>query len=780
MLAETRRHAKSTPTRRPRRRYGPDAEGLETRNLLSSMTYQYHQLHPVAAIGPRLGAFGAADLDGPSPLGYGPSDIRRAYGFDRISFTDVQGHAIPGDGRGQTIAIVDAFDAPNIVADLHTFDQQFGLPDPPRLVKVNQTGGTTYPRPDDGWGKEIALDVEWAHAMAPQANILLVEANTSEDGDMWPAVDYARRQPGVVAVSMSWGRDEHAGQSQVDAHLVTPSGHGGVTFLAASGDDGEQPVSPSTSPNAVSVGGTSLVTGYRYGLDYATEIAWWGSAGGISSYNPQPAYQHGVVSPWSTTMRTGPDVAFNADRWNGFNIYYSRDGSGWDVVGGTSAGAPQWAALVAIADQGRALKGLGSLDGPTQVLPALYRMPDIDFNDTTMGGNFNYDCETGYDLVTGLGSPHADLVVSDLVRVGTATGPFTVFDEPVSVTEGQAFSGAVAWVRDTYAGDTTSSITARIDWGDGVASIGTVVGNGRGGFDITGTHTYAEAGRYTIRVAATRKGGGSASANGQATVADAPLEAYGFYSLFAWTGQATDQAVAWFLDGNHIAEASDFTATIRWGDGTTSPGRLVSQGYGMFDVVGTHTYAHAGHYTIQVTIKDVGGNTASATSPMSVDDGGLLASLGNPVSATRNPSFTAAVDTSLDGDPIATPADLTAPIAWGDGPASTSKIRAKGYGGFNVVGQHTYARAGNYTIHVGLKDIYGTSLAVDATAYVSAAAQVTTATGGRGLTGAVASPTTSDPFAIDSLGPPDPIRVLDEALGSFGGASRPRPRWATR
>ena len=482
--------------------------------------------------------------------------------------------------------------------------------------------------------------------MAPQANILLVESTTNEDSDMWAAVDYARRQPGVVAVSMSWGESEYAGQAEVDAHLVTPSGHGGVTFLAASGDDGGQPLSPSTSPNAIGVGGTSLVAGYRYGLDYVTEIAWFGSGGGISEYNPQPAYQNEVVSPWSTTMRTGPDVSFNADPFNGFAVYYSGDGTGWDVVGGTSAATPQWAALVAIADQGRALKGLGSLDGPTQTLPALYQMPDIDFNDTTMGGNWNYWCTPGYDLVTGLGSPHADLVVSDLVRAGTAAGPFTVFDVPVSVTEGETFSGPVAWVRDTYAGDTTSSITATIDWGDGVTSTATVLDNGRGGFDLAGTHTYVEAGTYTIRVAATREGGDSASSTGKATVADAPLTAYGFYSLFAWAGQATDQAVAWFLDGNHVASASDFTATIDWGDGTISQGRLISQGYGMFDVDGSHTYAVAGNYTIAVTIEDVGGSIASATSPMSVDDGWWFESLGNLTVAGTHTDTTAGTFTT--------------------------------------------------------------------------------------------------------------------------------------
>jgi hypothetical protein len=766
MLAKIRRHAESILTRRPRRarrRFGPDAEGLEMRNLLSSMMYPYGRFHPLAALSPASGHFRTAGMSEPSPVGgYEPSDIRQVYGFDKISFTDAQGQAIPGDGRGQTIAIVDAYDATNVVSDLHVFDQQFGLPDPPQFVKVNQTGGTTYPQPDDGWSMETALDVEWAHAMAPQANILLVESTTNEDSDMWAAVDYARRQPGVVAVSMSWGESEYDGQSEVDAYMVTPSGHGGVTFLAASGDDGGQPLTPSTSPNAVAVGGTSLFAGF--GFDYSFETAWEGSGGGISEYNPQPSYQNGVVSSWSTTMRTGPDVAYNADPWYGFAVYNSSDGSGWDVVGGTSAGTPQWAALVAIADQGRALKGLGSLDGPTQTLPALYQMPGLDFNDITFGFNYQYQCTADYDLVTGLGSPHAELVVNDLLQAGTASGPFTVTGVPISTTEGQTFSGEVASVRDTYTGDTTSSLAATINWGDGTTSTGTLVTNGRGGFLVDGTHTYAVPGTYSVGITVTRNGGQTVSANGTASVADAPLEAYGFYSLYAWTGQATDQAVAWFIDGNHIAEASDFTATINWGDGTTSPGRLISQGYGMFDVAGTHTYAQAGNYTIQVTINDVGGSSASATSPMSVDDGWWFASFGSPVSATRNPSFMAAVDTSLDGDPMASPADLAANIARGDGTMSTGKTKAHGGSDgpshFTVAAAPAPTTAGTCTIEVPINDDGGSSATAYGTANVTDTS--TPAPGGGATT--------------VSLDPLAPSCVVDEALASLGWAARPHSR----
>src|SRR5439155_21811405 len=133
------------------------------------------------------------------PTGTTPTQIRHAYGFDQLSL----------DGTGMTIAIVDAFDNPNVASDLHTFDVQFGLPDP-TFTKVNQTGGTAYPAVDYGWASEIALDVEWAHALAPKANILLVEAGDNSSTNLYAAVTYAARQSSVVAVSLSWGGGEYS------------------------------------------------------------------------------------------------------------------------------------------------------------------------------------------------------------------------------------------------------------------------------------------------------------------------------------------------------------------------------------------------------------------------------------------------------------------------------------------------------------------------------------------------------------------------------------------
>ena len=177
---------------------------------------------------------------------YTPSQIRSAYGFNNLSY----------DGTGQTTAIVTANDDPNITGDLKAFDTTFGLADPPSFVKAIPEG---QPPADAGWAIETALDVEWAHAIAPKANILLVEAKSTNGNDLLNAVDYARNQPGVVVVSMSWGGPEFFGESSTDSTLSTPAGHAGVVFVAAAGDTGalQGPEWPSVSPNVVAVGGTT-------------------------------------------------------------------------------------------------------------------------------------------------------------------------------------------------------------------------------------------------------------------------------------------------------------------------------------------------------------------------------------------------------------------------------------------------------------------------------------------------------------------------------------------
>ena len=354
------------------------------------------------------------------PVGYTPAVVRHAYGFDQIFYG-----AVAGDGRNQTIAIIDAYNDPNIASDLITFDLTLGLPDPPSFAKYWQIVGGQPPADDSGWALEISLDVEWSHAMAPAANILLVEAFDNSDANLFAAAQWASQQAGVSAVSMSFGGSEYSGQTAYDSIFQTPAGHQGVTFIASSGDRSSggyyslydpNPMYPSSSPNVVGLGGTSLYVDAAG--NYLSESAWSGSGGGISTVESKPSYQSGVTQ--SSAWRVSPDVAFVADPNTGVAVYdsYATDGAPWIQVGGTSVSAPIFAGMMAVADEGRALKGLNTLDGPTQTLPALYSMPSF-IRDITTGGPPVYPATAGYDPSTGLGTPYVPLLVPGLVASNT-------------------------------------------------------------------------------------------------------------------------------------------------------------------------------------------------------------------------------------------------------------------------------------------------------------------------------------------------------------------------
>jgi subtilase family serine protease len=401
------RSKKSHGSPRPRNGRTLGIEFLESRQYLSASptelaTPDYVAVHT---------ANNAAPLATSGPTGMTPAAVRSAYGFNGVTFSG----GVAGTGAGETIAIVDAYDDPNIASDLHQFDLKFGLSDP-TFTKVNQNGGSAMPAANKGWATEIALDVEWAHAIAPGANILLVEANSSSMSDLMTAVNTARNASGVVAVSMSWGGGEFSSESSYDSYFTTPAGHVGVSFFVASGDNGAPTSYPAASPNVVSVGGTTLNLS---GANYGSESAWSGSGGGPSSFESQPSYQKGVVTQ-SSTQRTNPDVAYDADPNSGFPVYDSYNNgtaTPWGQWGGTSDAAPQWAALTAIADQGRAINGLGSLNGASQLLPALYQLPASDFHDVTTGassGSPKYSAGVGYDLATGRGTPVANLLIAGL------------------------------------------------------------------------------------------------------------------------------------------------------------------------------------------------------------------------------------------------------------------------------------------------------------------------------------------------------------------------------
>jgi hypothetical protein len=345
--------------------------------------------------------------------GLTPAQVTAAYGLNAIRFQTASGTVV-GNGAGETIALIEAYHDPDLARDLHTFDVTYGLPDP-SLSVANQAGSVSNP----SWSLEESLDVEWTHAIAPGARILVVEAHSQTRAALLRAVNAARATPGVVAVSMSWGFPEFPAEAKYNGYFTTPAGHQGITFVAASGDSGTIYGLdwPSSAPDVLAVGGTSLNASDTGA--YLSETAWYDSGGGYSRYEPEPSYQ---LSVQASRVRTTPDVAFDGDPNSGVAVYQSSPypgQGGWEVVGGTSLGTPAWAAIIAIIDQGRALEGKGSLDGATQTLPSLYALNRSDFNPIPPFG------ARPASTTTGLGSPKGPELVYRLVGNAIAV-PFTL------------------------------------------------------------------------------------------------------------------------------------------------------------------------------------------------------------------------------------------------------------------------------------------------------------------------------------------------------------------
>lgn len=333
--------------------------------------------------------------------GHSPAQVRRAYGLDGLAAT----------GAGQTIAIVSAYGSPTIENDLAVFSRQFGLP-PAKLTIAYPQGEPKKANP--AWALETAMDVQWAHAMAPGAEILLVVAKSDAIPDLAGAISYAGAQ-GPAVVSNSWGTAESAGDEAYSGHFR----RAGTVFVAASGDSGNGVNWPASSPDVVAVGGTTLNldgAGNRTGA----ETAWSGSGGGVSAYQPQPAYQASLAIA-SGGKRVVPDVAAVADPATGVAVYTStryKNVKGWFVAGGTSLAAPLWAGFIALANEGRSAPLTGGH-------AALYGLAagaaySANYHDITEGSNGACGpvctAGAGYDAVTGLGAPAAGGLVPGLAR----------------------------------------------------------------------------------------------------------------------------------------------------------------------------------------------------------------------------------------------------------------------------------------------------------------------------------------------------------------------------
>jgi len=328
----------------------------------------------------------------PAPAGYGPAQFRTAYN-------------LPGAApSAQTIAIVDAYDSPTVASDLNAYSSAYGLPQctsaNPCFKKVNQNGvAGSYPRKDAGWGLEIALDVEIAHAICPNCKILLVEASSNSLSNLAAAVNTAARL-GATQISNSYGGGEYSGESGVTAY-----NHPGIAITASSGDSGYGSSFPAADPHVVAVGGTTLTLGA--GDAWAGESVWSGAGSGCSSYLAAQTWQSSL-SNWSLTgcgtKRGIADVAADADPATGAAVYDTttyQGRSGWFKVGGTSLSSPLIAGVYALAGNAASASYPASL---------AYANPAA-LHDVTSGSNGS--CTTvmckgaaGYDGPTGLGTPN--------------------------------------------------------------------------------------------------------------------------------------------------------------------------------------------------------------------------------------------------------------------------------------------------------------------------------------------------------------------------------------
>jgi subtilase family serine protease len=398
--------------------------------------------------------------------------LRHAYGLDNLIKSGF-------DGKGKTIVIVDSFQSPNIVSELNTFDSFYGLPGLNGLGgKKNAKLGTfTQVAPDGltpfddtnnnmiGWAEEITLDVLFAHAMAPGANVTLVLAKSDADADILSATAYSVNNNIGDVISQSFGENESCVDSNLlkaEHMLFAKATLKGITLVAAAGDQGAAELncdgtafvlaasSPASDPLVIGVGGTDLnAAGYcliSQGCNpkknpapgtYQGEVVWsefdsnnnsWTSGGGFSVLYNKPFYQ--LLAFHSKKGRGVPDVSFNASITNGVLTWLDVPGdyTGWVTFGGTSVGTPGWASIVAIADQ-KAGHDLGFINMALYLNAINKKAYAANFHDVTVGSNSvvengvtvtGFNAGKGWDAATGLGSPVADKLVNALMNAVSA------------------------------------------------------------------------------------------------------------------------------------------------------------------------------------------------------------------------------------------------------------------------------------------------------------------------------------------------------------------------
>ena len=320
-----------------------------------------------------------------SPQGLNPADLRSAYNLPSTTA-----------GSGQTIAIVDAFNDPNAESDLATYRAQFGIPACTTangcFRKVNQSGGTSFPRNNTGWAEEMSLDLDMVSAICPNCHILLVEATSSSLANLGASVNTAARL-GANAISNSYGGSESSSEVSSDSSFYR---HTGIAVTASSGDSGFGPQFPAASQFVTAVGGTSLTRASN--SRGWSETAWSGAGSGCSAFISKPTWQ----TDSGCSRRTIADVSAVADPNTGVSVFDTFGNvGGWLVFGGTSVSSPIIASVYGLAGNASSIN-----------FGAFPYSHTSSLNDVTSGSNGScggsYLCtaKAGYDGPTGLGTPN--------------------------------------------------------------------------------------------------------------------------------------------------------------------------------------------------------------------------------------------------------------------------------------------------------------------------------------------------------------------------------------
>ncbi|MET3105568.1 hypothetical protein AAKU58_000377 [Oxalobacteraceae bacterium GrIS 1.18] len=404
---------------------------------------------------------------------YSPAQVRAAYGLATLpsSFSNLSAAQLAQYGAGQTIYLIDAYDDPMVASELGAFSQLFGLPAcTTRSLPVNASlplaapsangcdfykvqssnAGSmtaTVPKYDANWAVEIAMDVQWAHAIAPLARLVLIESADATVPTMSGAIGLANLMgPGVV--SMSFGGTEGSYVLAADSYFQSK----GMSYFASTGDSGAGVSWPSSSPYVVAVGGTTLTYS---GTGSRSEVVWSKTGGGVSAFEPTPLYQNNKVPGMQNYgKRAVADVSFNADPNSGQYVAVIPNQAtcsfcqvSWVTGGGTSLSTPQWAGLTAIVNAMRTQAGKPMLGDPhaalyTQIASTASTYASV-FADVTTGSDASCaicSATRGYDAPSGLGSPNAAALINTLTGLTVASAPAVRGGISISAIAGKALS----------------------------------------------------------------------------------------------------------------------------------------------------------------------------------------------------------------------------------------------------------------------------------------------------------------------------------------------------